>query len=89
MTRVSLLGSIEFVRLGPPGWRSWLQVASLDLAFTYKFGENTRLTFGGTNLLDKFPTRQNADETDNGFRYEAVRFGLNGTAHFVRLAHSF
>jgi iron complex outermembrane receptor protein len=41
------------------------------------------------NILDKFPTAQNPDETDNGFKYEAVQFGLNGAAWFVRLAHKF
>ena len=50
---------------------------------------DTKLTVGGTNILDKFPTAQNPDETDNGFKYEAVQFGLNGAAWFVRLAHSF
>ncbi|MBL0162462.1 MAG: TonB-dependent receptor [Xanthomonadales bacterium] len=62
---------------------------SLDASLTYSFSEKTKLTIGGANLLDKFPTRQNADETDNGFRYEAVQFGLNGAAYFVRLAHKF
>ncbi len=62
---------------------------SADVAVTYSFGEDTRLTIGGTNILDKFPTKQNPDETDNGFRYEGVQFGLNGAAWFVRLAHRF
>ncbi len=62
---------------------------SADVSVTYSFTENTKLTVGGANILDKYPTRQNADETDNGFRYEAVQFGLNGAAWFVRLAHKF
>ncbi len=62
---------------------------SADLSVTYSFNERTKLTVGGANVLDKFPTRQNADETDNGFRYEAVQFGLNGAAWFARLAYKF
>ena len=62
---------------------------SADVSLTYSFDENTKLTVGGTNILDKFPTAQNPDETDNGFKYEAVQFGLNGAAWFVRLAHKF
>ncbi|TCO37289.1 TonB-dependent receptor plug domain-containing protein [Dokdonella fugitiva] len=62
---------------------------SADASLTYSFSENTKLTVGGTNIFDKFPTSQNPDETDNGFKYEAVQFGLNGAAWFVRLAHRF
>jgi iron complex outermembrane receptor protein len=62
---------------------------SADVSVTYSFTENTKLTVGGANILDNFPTPQNADETDNGFKYEAVQFGLNGAAYFVRLAHKF
>jgi iron complex outermembrane receptor protein len=62
---------------------------SADLSVTYSFTADTKLTIGGQNILDKFPTVQNADETDNGFKYEAVQFGLNGAAWFVRLAHKF
>ena len=62
---------------------------SADVGVSYNFTEATRLTVGGQNILDKFPTRQNPDETDNGFKYEAVQFGLNGAAWFVRLAHKF
>ena len=62
---------------------------SADVSVTYSFSENAKLTVGGANILDKFPTRQNADETDNGFKYEAVQFGLNGAAWFVRMAYKF
>jgi iron complex outermembrane receptor protein len=62
---------------------------SADVSLTYSFTDDTKLTIGGQNILDKFPTRQDANETDNGFRYEAVQFGLNGAAWFVRLAHKF
>ena len=38
---------------------------------------------------DVKPTVQDANETDNGFKYESVQFGLNGAALFARLAHRF
>ncbi|MEO5627064.1 MAG: TonB-dependent receptor [Dokdonella sp.] len=62
---------------------------SADVSVTYSFSDDTKLTVGGQNILDKFPSGQDANETDNGFRYEAVQFGLNGAAWFVRLAHKF
>jgi len=62
---------------------------SADLAFTWAFTEKTKLTVGGTNIFNVHPTQQNPDETDNGFKYESVQFGLNGAAYFARLSHKF
>ena len=62
---------------------------SADLSFSWAFTEKTRLTVGGTNIFDVKPTRQDANETDNGFKYESVQFGLNGASMFARLAHKF
>jgi iron complex outermembrane receptor protein len=62
---------------------------SADLSFTWAFTEKTKLTVGGTNIFNVHPTAQNPDETDNGFRYESVQFGLNGAAYFARLSHKF
>jgi len=58
---------------------------SADLAFTYTINKNTKLTFGGNNIFNVKPTTQNADETDNGFKYDSVQFGLNGASYFARL----
>jgi iron complex outermembrane recepter protein len=62
---------------------------SADLAFTWAFTEKTKLTVGGTNIFNVHPTQQNPDETDNGFKYESVQFGLNGAAYFARLSRKF
>jgi iron complex outermembrane receptor protein len=62
--------------------------SSADVALTYAFNEDrTQFTLGGSNVFDTFPSRQNADETDNGFIYDSVQFGLNGASVFARLAH--
>jgi len=62
---------------------------SADLSFTWSFTNKTKLTVGGTNIFNVHPSVQNADETDNGFKYESVQFGLNGAAYFARLSHKF
>lgn len=62
---------------------------SADLSVTYSVSDATKLTIGGANIFDTKPTRQNADETDNGHVYESVQFGLNGAAWFVRLHSRF
>lgn len=62
--------------------------SSADASLTYTFNQQrTQFTVGGTNVFDTFPSRQNEDETDNGFIYDSVQFGLNGASVFARLAH--
>ncbi len=62
---------------------------SADASVTYHFNDAIKLTVGGANIFNQFPSKQNPDETDNGFKYEAVQFGLNGAAWFARLAVKF
>jgi iron complex outermembrane recepter protein len=62
---------------------------SADLAFTYAVTPNMKLSIGGTNILNVKPSKQDANETDNGFKYDSVQFGLNGAAYFLRLHSKF
>lgn len=57
---------------------------SADLSFTYSLDKNTKLTFGGNNIFNVKPTRQDPNETDNGFIYDSVQFGLNGASYFAK-----
>lgn len=75
---------------GPPVPNQYYKAkTSADLSFTWAFTEKTRFTVGGTNIFNVKPTAQDPNETDNGFKYESVQFGLNGAAWFARLAHRF
>ncbi len=62
---------------------------SADVALTYAFNDNTKLTVGGTNIFNAKPNRQNPDLTENGFYYDSVQFGLGGTSYFVKLWKKF
>jgi iron complex outermembrane recepter protein len=62
---------------------------SADLSFTYSIDPTTKITVGGNNIFNVKPTEQNKDETDNGFKYESVQFGLNGASYFARLWKKF
>ncbi|MBQ5949736.1 TonB-dependent receptor domain-containing protein [Massilia sp. ST3] len=62
---------------------------SADLSFTWAFTDKTKFTVGGTNIFNVKPTAQDPNETDNGFKYESVQFGLNGASVFARLSHKF
>jgi iron complex outermembrane recepter protein len=57
---------------------------SADVGFTWHISDNAKLSFGGTNVFDVFPSRQDPDETDNGHLFDSVQFGLNGAAWFAR-----
>jgi iron complex outermembrane receptor protein len=75
---------------GPPVPNQYYEPkTSADLSFTWSFTDRTKLTVGGTNIFNVHPTVQDANETDNGFKYESVQFGLNGAAYFARVSHKF
>ena len=59
------------------------QAAEVSATATYA------ITLGGTNIFNVKPTAQDPNETDNGFKYESVQFGLSGAAWFARLSHRF
>ena len=52
-------------------------------------GTRLRFTVGGNNVFNVKPTRQNDLETDNGFIYDSVQFGLNGASYFARAHYKF
>jgi iron complex outermembrane recepter protein len=62
---------------------------SIDAAITYKITDSIRFSVGAANILDKVPTAQDDLETDNGFIYDSVQFGLNGTSYFARFSARF
>jgi iron complex outermembrane receptor protein len=82
------LGTFTGTAGGEPN-QQYKAKTSADLSLTYAFDANTKLTFGGTNIFNAKPTPQNENETDNGFKYESVQFGLNGAAYFLRFWKKF
>ncbi|NCT84982.1 MAG: TonB-dependent receptor [Comamonadaceae bacterium] len=62
---------------------------SMDLALSWQATPALKLSVGGNNVFNVKPTRQNPDETDNGFYYDSVQFGLNGASYFARLHYRF
>ncbi|NRR33785.1 TonB-dependent receptor [Oxalobacteraceae bacterium] len=78
------LGTFDGTAGGVPN-QHYKAKTSADLSFTYAINKNAKVTFGGTNIFNAKPTAQDADQTDNGFKYESVQFGLNGASYFGRL----
>ncbi|SFV00921.1 TonB-dependent receptor plug domain-containing protein [Pseudoduganella namucuonensis] len=82
------LGTFSGTAAGVPNAK-YEPKTSADLSLTWAFTANTKLTVGGANIFNVKPTRQDANETDNGFHYDSVQFGLNGASYFARLWHKF
>jgi iron complex outermembrane receptor protein len=57
---------------------------TVDASFTWRVAGPARLTVGGTNLLDAYPTQQDT-ETETGGLWDAVQMGSSGAFYFVRL----
>jgi len=62
---------------------------SMDLGFSWQATPALKLSMGGNNVFNVKPSRQNPDETDNGFYYDSVQFGLNGASYFARAHYRF
>ena len=82
------LGTFSGTAAGVPNAR-YEPKTSADLSLTYSFNKTTKLTVGGTNIFNVKPSKQDPNETDNGFIYDSVQFGLNGASYFVRLWKKF
>lgn len=82
------LGTFSGTEAGVPN-AYYAPKTSADLSFTYSFDSNTKLTIGGNNIFNVKPTRQDPNETDNGFIYDSVQFGLNGASYFARFWKKF
>jgi iron complex outermembrane receptor protein len=78
------LGTFSGTAAGVPNAR-YTSKTSADLSFTYSFNKTTKLTIGANNIFNVKPSKQDPNETDNGFIYDSVQFGLNGTSYFARL----
>jgi iron complex outermembrane receptor protein len=78
------LGTFSGTAAGVPNLH-YKAKTSADLSLSYSVNQNIKFTAGANNIFSAKPTPQNADETDNGFKYDSVQFGLNGTSYFARL----
>ena len=62
---------------------------SMDLGLSWQATPALKLSVGGNNVFNVKPTRQDPLETDNGFYYDSVQFGLNGASYFARAHYRF
>jgi iron complex outermembrane recepter protein len=80
------LGTFSGTEAGVPN-QVYRPKTSADISLSFAVTPKTKVTVGGNNVFNVKPTEQDANETDNGFKYESVQFGLNGASYFLRLHH--
>ncbi|MGM9480673.1 TonB-dependent receptor plug domain-containing protein [Roseateles sp. NT4] len=62
---------------------------SMDLGMSWQATPALKFSVGGNNVFNVKPTRQDPFETDNGFYYDSVQFGLNGASYYARAHYRF
>ncbi|MDX1908338.1 MAG: TonB-dependent receptor [Bacteroidia bacterium] len=60
-----------------------------DLALSLDLTTQVKLTVGGNNLLNAYPTQQDADWTEAGGYWDTVQMGVAGAYYYGRLTFSF
>jgi iron complex outermembrane receptor protein len=75
---------------GPPLPNAYYKPkASMDLGLSWQATPALKLSVGGNNVFNVHPTKQDPNETDNGFYYESLQFGLNGASYYARAYYRF
>ncbi len=62
---------------------------TVDFSMTYSFTDNLRLTLGGNNIFNVYPTEQYDGWTDQGSLYDSVQMGSDGAYFFGRIGFNF
>jgi iron complex outermembrane recepter protein len=60
-----------------------------DLALNYDITPKMKLTLGGNNILDVYPTIQDSGATDGGATWDGVQMGMGGAYFFSKLTYKF
>jgi iron complex outermembrane recepter protein len=60
-----------------------------DLIFNYDMTRKIKLSAGGNNIFDVYPTIQNSGQTDGGLMWDSVQMGQSGAYFFGKLTYQF
>lgn len=58
---------------------------TFDLNLGYDLSDNLKLTVGGNNIFNVYPTQQSDGETETGGYWDAVQMGFGGSFYYARL----
>ncbi|XHS76976.1 TonB-dependent receptor plug domain-containing protein [Burkholderiaceae bacterium UC74_6] len=82
------LGTFDGTANGVPN-QYYKPKTSMDLGLSWQATPALKLSIGGNNVFNVKPTKQDPNQTDDGFYYESVQFGLNGASYFARAYYKF
>lgn len=60
-----------------------------DLNFGYTLSDHLKLSIGGNNIFNEYPSQQDDGETESGGYFDAVQFGFGGAYYYARLGFTF
>lgn len=63
--------------------------ATFDLNLGFKLSDNLKLSVGGNNIFNEYPTQQNDGETESGGYWDSVQMGFGGAFCYARLGFNF
>lgn len=61
---------------------------TFDLSLGYNFS-NIRVTVGGINIFNQYPSRHNPSLTETGGRWDAVQMGFSGAYYYTKIGFKF
>ncbi|WP_239524910.1 TonB-dependent receptor [Leptobacterium flavescens] len=62
---------------------------TFDLNLGYNLSESLRVSIGGNNIFNEYPSQQNDGETESGGYWDAVQMGFGGAFYYARLGFDF
>jgi iron complex outermembrane receptor protein len=75
--------------LYPVATDTYESAGTLDISVSYLFRDNLRITIGGANLINTYPTPQYDGWTDQGGFNDSVQMGSDGMYLFARIGFRF
>jgi len=82
------LGTFSGTAAGVPN-AYYAPKTSADASVSWAVTPALKLSMGANNVFNVKPSNQDPNETDNGFIYDSVQFGLSGRSYFARLYYKF
>jgi len=81
-------GAIELVNFGDEIDEYDAKIVT-DFTIGYDLSKQFNFTLGANNLLNRYPTQQDPNNTDGGGYWDAVQMGFGGAYYFARLGFNF
>lgn len=62
---------------------------TVDLNLGYNISKSMKISLGGNNIFNEYPTQQNDGETESGGYWDSVQMGFGGAYYYAKLDYKF